>query len=142
MRITRKFLTLSGDPVDLDNLKQNTVFVLLVEDAATDSQEHRALLLQGLPAGWEIAGRLEAGKTAGMPWLGELTATEAQPASDDRFAATMMLNTDTPSFRVAVRLRAVTPGTFEIPGAQLSDMYRPGIFARQATNKIKVLAAE
>ena len=142
MRVTRKFLTLSGDPVDLDNLKQNTVFVLLVEGAATDGQAHRALLLQGLPAGWEIAGRLEAGKTAGMPWLGELTATEAQPASDDRFAATMMLAPDSPTFRVAVRLRAVTPGSFEIPGAQLSDMYRPGVFARQATNRIKVLAAE
>jgi uncharacterized protein YfaS (alpha-2-macroglobulin family) len=142
MRVTRKFLTLAGDPVDLDNLKQNTVFILLVEGAVTDAQEHRALLLQGLPAGWEIAGRLEAGKTAGLPWLGDLTATEAQPASDDRFAATLMLGADTPSFRVAVRLRAVTPGTFEIPGAQLSDMYRPAIFARQATNKIKVLAAE
>ncbi len=142
MRVTRKFLTLTGDPVDLDTLKQNTVFILLVEGAATDAQSHRALLLQGLPAGWEIAGRLEAGKTAGLPWLGELTTTEAQPGSDDRFAATLMLDANAPTFRVAVRLRAVTPGTFEIPGAQLSDMYRPAIFARQATNKIKVLAAE
>ncbi len=142
MRVTRKFLTLRGDPVNLDDLRQNTVFVLLIEGAATDGQDHRALLLQGLPAGWEIAGRLEAGKTAGMPWLGELTATEAQPAADDRFAATMMLDSDTPGFRVAVRLRAVTPGDFEIPGAELSDMYRPGVFARQATNRIKVLAPE
>ena len=142
MRVTRKFLTLAGDPVDLDNLKQNTVFILLIEGAVTDAQPHRALLLQGLPAGWEIAGRLDAGKQAGLPWLGELSATEAQPASDDRFAATLMLDSDTPAFRVAVRLRAVTPGNFEIPGAQLSDMYRPGIFARQATNRIKVLVAE
>ncbi|MDT7951545.1 MAG: alpha-2-macroglobulin [Acetobacteraceae bacterium] len=142
MRVSRRFLTLSGDPVDLDNLRQNTVFVLLVEGAATDGQDHRALLLQGLPAGWEIAGRLEAGKTAGLPWLSELTATEAEPASDDRFAATLMLSATAPSFRVAVRIRAVTPGSFELPGAQLSDMYRPAIFARQATNTIKVLAAE
>ena len=142
MRVTRKFLTLTGGPVDLDNLKQNTIFILLVEGAITDGQAHRTLLLQGLPAGWEIAGRLDAGKTAGLPWLGDLTATDAQPATDDRFAATMMLDADTPSFRVAVRLRAVTPGNFEIPGAQLADMYRPAIFARQATNHIKVLAAE
>lgn len=142
MRLTRKFFNGNGDALDLDNLKQNTVFVLLIEGRADDGQDHRAMLLQGLPAGWEIAGRLTAGKTAGMPWLGELSETESQPAADDRFAATIGLTKDAPSFRVAVRLRAVTPGEFEIPGASLSDMYRPGIFARQASNRVKVLAPE
>jgi uncharacterized protein YfaS (alpha-2-macroglobulin family) len=142
MRVTRQFFALNGDPLKLDQLKQNTVFVLLLEGRAEDGQEHAAMLLQGLPAGWEIAGRLEAGKPAGMPWLGELSQTESQPATDDRFAATMTLTKDAPTFRVAVRLRAVTPGDFEIPGAALSDMYRPGVFARQASNRIKVLAPE
>ena len=49
------------------------------------------------------------------------------------------LTADHPAFRVAVRLRAVTPGDFELPGAELSDMYRPGVFARQGVNRIKVL---
>ncbi|MGI4950468.1 MAG: alpha-2-macroglobulin family protein [Janthinobacterium lividum] len=142
MRVSRRFFTLGGDPLNLDALKQNTIFVLLVEGRAEDGQDHRAMLLQGLPAGWEIAGRLAAGKTSGMPWLGELTETESQPATDDRFAATMLLGADQPGFRVAVRLRAVTPGTFELPGAVLSDMYRPGVFARQVTGRIKVLAPE
>jgi uncharacterized protein YfaS (alpha-2-macroglobulin family) len=142
MRVSRQFFALNGDPLNLDQLKQNTVFVLLLEGRAEDGQEHAAMLLQGLPAGWEIAGRLDAGKTAGMPWLGELSQTDSQPAADDRFAATMTLTKDTPAFRVAVRLRAVTPGDFEIPGAALSDMYRPGVFARQASNRIKVLAPE
>lgn len=142
MRVTRKFLTATGENLDLDTLKQNTVFVLLIEGRADDAQEHRAMLLQGLPAGWEVAGRLVAGKTAGMPWLGELSETESQPAADDRFAATMMLTKEAPGFRVAVRLRAVTPGTYELPGAQVSDMYRPGVFARQASGRIKVLAPE
>ena len=31
------------------------------------------MLIQGLPAGWEIATRLPAGDVAGMPWLGTLT---------------------------------------------------------------------
>ena len=142
MRVGRYFYTTAGEPLDLDQLKQNSVFVLLVEGRADDGQDHRALLMQGLPAGWEIAGRLEAGKTPGMKWLGELTETEAQPAADDRFSATMMLTKQRPSFRVAVRLRAVTPGTFELPGADLSDMYRPAIFARQNTGRISILAAE
>lgn len=99
------------------------------------------MLLQGLPAGWEIAGRIAPGTPDGMPWLGELTETEAEPAADDRFAAVLDLTADKPAFRVAVRLRAVTPGDYEIPGAELSDMYRPAVFARQGANRITVLPA-
>ena len=78
-----------------------------------------------------------------MPWLGELTETEAQPAADDRFAAVLALTKDAPGFRVAVRLRAVTPGSFELPGAALSDMYRPGASSPGRTpDRIKVLAPE
>lgn len=139
MRVTRKFFTTNGEVLNLDQLRQNTVFVLLMEGRADDSQDHQAMLLQGLPAGWEIAGRLSAGKTAGMPWLGDLTETEAQPAADDRFAAVIALTAQEPGFRVAVRLRAVTPGQFELPGANLSDMYRPAIYARQAAARITVL---
>ena len=102
------------------------------------------MLLQGLPAGWEIAGRLRRGRRRrGCRGSAQLTATDAQPAADDRFAAVLRpVTEDKPDFRVAVRLRAVTPGDFEIPGADLSDMYRPAIFARQGANRIKVLAGE
>ncbi|MCC6719739.1 MAG: hypothetical protein IT555_17795, partial [Acetobacteraceae bacterium] len=121
---------------------QNTEFVLLLEGAAETRQAHRALVMQGLPAGWEITARLPAGSVAGMPWLGELTETEAQPAADDRFAAAVALSERRPGFRVAARIRAVTPGLFELPGADLSDMYRPSVFARQSVGKIRVLPAE
>jgi uncharacterized protein YfaS (alpha-2-macroglobulin family) len=39
-------------------------------------------------------------------------------------------------------VRAVTAGTFELPGAEIQDMYRPGIFARQGVARITVLPAE
>ncbi len=141
MRVSRLFYNLDGSPLDLDHLAQNTVFVLLVQGQAEDGQDHRAMLLQGLPAGWEIAGRFGAGAVAGMSWLGELSDAEAQPAADDRFAAVIPLTGEKPNFRIAVKLRAVTPGNYEIPGAELSDMYRPGVFARQAANRITVLPA-
>ena len=142
MRISRKFLKEDGSPLDLDNLRQNTSFVLLLEGRAEDGQDHRALIAQGLPAGWEVVGRFNEGKVPGMAWLSDLSGTEAQPAADDRYAALVALESGSPGFRVAVRLRAVTPGTFELPGAEVSDMYRPGVFARQAVGRIKVLAAE
>jgi uncharacterized protein YfaS (alpha-2-macroglobulin family) len=142
MRVTRKFLHDDGTPLDLDTLRQNNSFVLLLEGRAEDGQDHRALVVQGLPAGWEIVGRFNEGDVPGMAWLNKLSATEVQPAADDRYAAVIALESSAPGFRVAVHLRAVTPGEFELPGAQLSDMYRPGVFARQATARIKVLAAE
>ena len=46
--------------------------------------------------------------------------------ADDRYAAVVALTGEKPDFRLAVRLRAVTPGTFELPGAEVADMYRPG----------------
>ena len=142
MHVSRRFFALDGTALDLDHLRQNTVFVLLLEGRAEDGQEHHALLVQGLPAGWEIAGRLAAGTASGLPWLGELSETEAQPAADDRFAGVLALTAEKPAFRVAVRVRAVTPGEFELPGADLADMYRPALFARQNAGRIKVQAVE
>lgn len=139
MRVKRQFFNLDGSTLNLDQLHQNTVFVLLVEGRAEDGQPHRATVMQGLPAGWEVAARFNAGEVPGLSWLGKLSETEAQPAADDRFVAVLNLEADHPDFRVAVRLRAVTPGVFELPGAELADMYRPGIFARQNTGRITVL---
>ncbi len=142
MRVTRQFYNLDGTPLDLKQLRQNTVFVLLLEGKAEDAQPHAALVTQGLPAGWEIAARISAGAASGMPWLGELSETVAQPAADDRFTAVLDLTTEKPGFRVALRVRAVTPGEYELPGAELTDMYRPALFARQNTGRIKVLGTE
>lgn len=143
MRITRQFLTLDGSPLNLDQLRQNTVFVLLLEAHIDDGQAHNTMLMQGLPAGWEIAGRIQAdsdsGAVAGMSWLGALTTPQAQPAADDRFVAIVANDTKHPDIRLAVRLRAVTPGSFALPGAEMADMYRPAVFARQAEGRVKIL---
>ena len=141
MRVSRRFFTLDGGTLDLDHLRQNTVFVLLLEGRAEDAQPHRAMLLQGLPAGWENAG-LISGKPESLPFLGALTETEATPAADDRYAAVLALTPEVPEFRVAVRLRATTPGSYELPGAELSDMYRPVLYARQGANRVSVLPRE
>ena len=142
MRVSRKFLNEDGTPLDLDTLRQNTTFILVLEGRAEDGQDHQALAVQGLPAGWEIVGRFNEGAVPGMAWLEKISSTQAQPAADDRYAAVVALDQKDAGFRVAVRLRAVTPGVFELPGAELSDMYRPAIFARQAVARIKVQAAE
>ncbi len=142
MRVTRRFFGLDGKPLETDQLRQNQVFVMLLEGRADDRESHRALVQQGLPAGWEIVTRLGPGEVTGMPWLGELTEAVAQPALDDRFAAALDLTAEAPAFRLAVRLRAVTAGRFELPGADLADMYRPAVFARASARRVQVTPAE
>ena len=139
MRVSRRFFTTDGQTLDLDHLKQNTEFVLLLEGSLdSPDRTHQVRLLQGLPAGWEIIGRLGPDKVPGMDWLGTLSTTRALPAADDRYAAVLTLDEDTPAFRLAVRLRAVTVGSFTMPGADLADMYQPGLFARQGSAAIAV----
>ena len=107
--------------------------------ASYDPETHQLLVQQGLLAGWEITGRFGAGEVSGLPWLGALTAIDSQPALDDRFAAAVTLEGENRVARIAVRVRAVTAGSFELPGAEVREMYRPAIFARQATARIAIL---
>jgi uncharacterized protein YfaS (alpha-2-macroglobulin family) len=139
MLVKRQFFALDGTAINPDKLTQNTVFLLVIDGQATDGQNHQAMLIAGLPAGWEIAGRFPGGAVPGMDWLGTLSTPDSQAAADDRYAAALTLGSDQPAFRLAVMLRAVTPGSFEYPGMLLADMYRPAIFARQNTVHITVL---
>jgi uncharacterized protein YfaS (alpha-2-macroglobulin family) len=142
MRVARRFLTLDGRPLNLDALRQGDTFLLVLEGRAETGETHRAMLQQGLPAGWEIQSRLPPGEQRGQAFLGTLSDAEAFPARDDRFAAAADLTAGQPMLRYALRVRAVTAGSFELPGAEIQDMYRPGIFARQAAARITVLPAE
>ena len=45
-------------------------------------------------------------------------------------------------FTLAYVVRAVTPGSFVMPGAVIEDMYRPGEFARTDTGRLAIAAAE
>ena len=145
MAVRRNFFTMTGEPITPDKLVQNIDFVMLVEGGADDAQAHQMMLTAGLPAGWEIAGHLSGGKTAGMDWLGALTEPATQAARDDR----VVIAFDLPAadagaktgFRTAVLLHATTPGEFEYPGLELTDMYRPALFARQGTVRVTVLPA-
>ena len=138
MRITRRFFTPNGEALNLDALKQTQTFVLLLEATSETGDTHNALIQQGLPAGFEIIGRLPVGEVPGMEFLGELSSVQAEPALDDRYAAAVILSPDSRVARVAVRLRAVTAGRFELPGAEVADMYRSAVFARQNTGRLTI----
>ena len=141
MTIRRRFLDSEGMALNLETLRAGQSFILALEGRAETGQAHLAMLSQGLPAGWEVVARLGPGAVPGFPGLGELGLADATPALDDRVAAAVTFSPELRSFTLAVRLRAVTAGRFELPGAELSDMYRPAFFARQASTRITVLPA-
>ncbi len=56
-------------------------------------------------------------------------------ARDDRFIAAADLRG---AFTFAYIARAVTPGSYALPGAQIEDMYRPEVFGRSAPARIVI----
>ena len=77
-----------------------------------------------------------------MPWLGKLSETAAVPALDDRVAAAVDITAEAPEIRVAFTIRAVTAGNFELPGAQVEDMQRPSVYARQNGARLSIAPAD
>ena len=156
--IKRNYFTLDGKPVDPGRLRQNDRLIVSIEGKSADSEEHQTVLVDMLPAGWEIEGPVtpiletakgdaEAGdtnKTYGF--LGALTNPHVTEARDDRFVAAFTLGHDASqrfnryfaakqtlpeaAFHLAYVVRVVTPGNFTLPEAVVEDMYRPSTMAR------------
>ncbi len=142
LRIKRWFFRRDGSPVNLDAIKQNDVFVVVLTGEATTKLLHQAILTQPLPAGWELENSAIGGSgTEGMWWLTDLTDPDAAERRDDRYIAAVTLTGEKPNAKLAFLVRAVTPGSYELPGAKIEDMYKPRFFARQATGRVTVQPA-
>ena len=72
----------------------------------------------------DLLASMAAGEIAGLDWLGGLAETDMAEFRQDRFAAAVTWTSDQP-FRLAYRVRAVTPGSYARPAATVEDMYRP-----------------
>jgi len=140
MVLRRQFFDMQGGPLNLDAVRQNDTFVVVLEGEAGDGVERQLMLSHLLPAGWELEDtRLDGAAAAErLPWLGELSEAERLELRDDRFLAAVETSGDRRGFRVAFVARAVTPGSFALPGGHAEDMYRPSVFARQAVGRIAV----
>jgi len=139
--IHRSFFTPDGKPADLAKLKQSDVLVVKISGKVTDSDSHQTLLVDLLPAGFEIENARISGskKTDEFAWLGDLTNPLYAEYRDDRFVAVVNLDADTSDFQFAYLVRAVTPGTYGLPASSVEDMYRPSLRARtSATGKVTI----
>jgi uncharacterized protein YfaS (alpha-2-macroglobulin family) len=141
--ISRAFYTLDGKRADLDKVKQSDVLVALIEVSAETPRYHQALVVDLLPAGFEIEnGRLKGRDVSSMKWLPKLTTPRHVEPRDDRFVAAVDIGGKGRSFHLAYIVRAVTPGTFRLPAAHVEDMYRPSFFARQAMSTVRIQARD
>ena len=138
--ITRVFYNLKGERVDLDKVRQSDVLVAVIKVSATGSRPHQALIVDLLPAGFEIENpRLDRRDPEQMKWLPELAQPRATEPRDDRFVAALDIWSNKRDYYLAYVVRAVTPGTFRLPAAYVEDMYAPAMFGRDAMGKVTIL---
>ncbi len=138
--LSRQFFTLDGTPSKLDKVRQSDVFVVVLRGKMLGDVRRRAMLIDLLPAGFEVENARLAGSRSSeqLSWLGDLTKTTYSEYLDDRFVAAVELDSDNRDFNVAYLVRAVTPGTYRQPAAHIEDMYDPATRARTAIGSVTV----
>jgi alpha-2-macroglobulin len=143
--IDRSYYRLDGTRVQPDQVRQNDRLVTVVTVTETEARQARLLLVDRLPAGFEIDNpSLVDGETmAGLSFL----KNDVEPAHveyrDDRLVAAFDREPSQPAvFSIAYTVRAVSPGRYVHPPAQIEDMYRPERYGRTAYGSVEVTAAQ
>ena len=140
MLANKQLWTPGGQGINGDTFRQGDRIIVALTVAATEMRRTPLIIADLLPAGFEIEAVLrpeDAGATGPYAFLGELAAPNIAEARDDRFIASFDLF-DQRRETVAYMVRAVTPGTFTMPGVVAEDMYRPETFARTVSRTITV----
>jgi uncharacterized protein YfaS (alpha-2-macroglobulin family) len=102
-----------------------------------------------LPAGLEIESALSGDEAKAYPWLRSSSELTMADKRDDRFVASFDIGSEyrwsdpkkpepQPVFTIAYIARAVTTGTFVMPGGVVEDMYAPGVVARTSMSSVTV----
>ena len=143
--IDKTVYRLDGSLADLSSIRQGDRVVVVLSGQPEGARNFPTVLVDLLPAGLEIETLLNPSDGAGatgydgvtrngpFAWIGQITYTQVQESRDDRYVASANLRGQ---FRYAYIARAVTPGRYTMPAAQVEDMYRPGVMARTDTGTI------
>jgi uncharacterized protein YfaS (alpha-2-macroglobulin family) len=146
--LEKRLFTMEGAAADVAGLRQGQRVIVALSGAAQGQRLHPAVLVDLLPGGLEIESVLTPadglgegpyGESGAFAWLGVITSARVAEARDDRFVAAADLAGQ--GFQFAYIARAVTPGRYVLPGAQIEDMYRPGVYGRSGPGRIAVVAA-
>ncbi|MFG1242362.1 alpha-2-macroglobulin [Xanthobacter sp. V7C-4] len=140
--LERRYFTLDGKAADPSKAVQNQRFAVVLSFSETQSALADVLLVDYLPAGFEIENpSLVQGGDGGFTWLDETSEAGHVEFRDDRFVASVTRQEGDGAFVVAYTVRAVSPGRYAHPPAMVEDMYRPDRFARTAAGTMEVAPA-
>jgi uncharacterized protein YfaS (alpha-2-macroglobulin family) len=140
--LERRYYTPDGKPADPSKAVQNQRFVVVLKAKEDETVLADVLLVDYLPAGFEIENpNLLSGEADAFAWLGETSEAGHLEFRDDRFVAAVTRQEDDAPFVVAYMVRAVAPGRYAHPPAMIEDMYRPDRFARTAAGTLEVAPA-
>ncbi len=143
LSVTKRIRTLQGNRVDLGDLTQGDQLIVALTITPRERRNNPVIIADLLPAGFEIEtilrpadGNREFAADGVFGWVGEIDRAETAEARDDRFVAAIDVVSEARTLAYVVR--AVTPGTFTMPGVVAEDMYRPDVFARSAASEITI----
>ncbi|MEQ1709596.1 MAG: alpha-2-macroglobulin [Terricaulis sp.] len=145
--IDKRIFRMDGTSADLASIRQGDRVIVVLSGQPEGARTYPTVLVDLLPAGLEIETLLGPQDGVGgvqydgsrrngpFAWIGEISPTQVAEARDDRFVASANLRG---AYRYAYIARAVTPGRYTLPAAQVEDMYRPGTMARTSTSTIVI----
>lgn len=138
--LTRAYYDLEGNEVDPSTVKLGDRMVVVLSVTSTQSGWARLVLDDPLPAGFAIdnPSLVRAGDVAALDWLSPLDSAAHTEYRTDRFTVAFDLR-DTTEFQFAYMVRAIAPGSFNLPAATLEDMYRPERQARTDAGRVEVV---
>ncbi|WP_348524761.1 alpha-2-macroglobulin family protein [Paracoccus marinaquae] len=138
--ISRAYYTPEGQPVDPASVAQGQrLVVVLTVDPHGQGGGGRLMVDDPLPAGFEIENPhlLKSGETEGLDWLEVESEVDSSEFLTDRFL-TAITWSGGDTLRLAYRVRAITPGSFDHPAASVIDMYRPEYRAWTDSGRVTV----
>ncbi len=143
LSVQKSIRTLQGGRVDLTQVTQGDQFVVVLNLTPRERRNNPVVLADLLPAGFEIEtvlkpadGRRKDDTDGAFAWAGKIDRAQTSEARDDRYVAAIDVIRE--SRTLAYVVRAVTPGTFAMPGVVAEDMYRPDVFARSAAATVTI----
>jgi uncharacterized protein YfaS (alpha-2-macroglobulin family) len=142
--ITRTYYNMNGEEVSVSEVQQNERYVVVLTVNETNDWPSRIVVTDLLPAGFEIdnPGIVNSAGLQNFDWIEEVTPAHLEFRNDRFVAAFNRSAGDNREISLAYVVRAVTPGVYDHPAAQVEDMYRPQLSARTATGKMEVVAAQ
>lgn len=142
--IERTYYTLDGEAANVSEAVQNERYVVVLKVTEHNAWPSRVLVTDLLPAGFEIdnPSLVDSAELSNFDWLPEIEPAHTEFRFDRFVAAFDRAANSEREITFAYVVRAVTPGVYDHPAAQVEDMYRPQFAARTAAGRMQVLAAE